>query len=168
MKAYNEADDAQEKECLTRVMRKVITIFHGMYVREVTDNRGAVVEEYLAMCRLDGSGDEHLLLFKDFFDNLCDKMCNDTLHSRYLMEAVEHTLQCVDAEVFEDDPNCLLQLSQLLMDAFDPRKMSFSREMFPVQCSTLHIVHHCLRILFDIGSGQLRSKQTRRAVYQVR
>ncbi len=151
--AFNQEDDAELRLGLEQIMRRVLYAFNDMPVRAVTDNRGAVVREYLAMCRLDGSGDEHLLLLKDFFDSLRDKLCNDALNNRYLIEAVEHALQSVDTEVFADDPNCLLQLAQFLLDAFDPQRMSFSKEMFPVQCSALHVVHQCLRILFDIGSG---------------
>ena len=153
VKAFNQEDDAELRLGLAEVMRRVLYAFNDMPVRAVTDNRGAVVREYLAMCRLDSSGDDHLLLLKDFFDSLRDKLCNDALNNRYLIEAVEHALQSIDAEVFADDPNCLLQLAQFLLDAFDPQRMSFSKEMFPVQCSALHVVHQCLRILFDIGSG---------------
>ena len=153
VKAFNEADDVQERDGLVRVMRKVLSAFHGMHVREVTDNRGEVVREYLALCRLDGTGDEHLLLLKDFFDSLRDKLCNDALNNRYLIEAAEHALHSVDVAIFEDDPNCLLHLAQFLLKALDPRETSFTREMFPVQCSAMHVVHQCLKILFDIGSG---------------
>ena len=153
VKAFNEADDAQERLGLAKMMRRVLSTFHGMPVRDVTDNRGAVVREYLALCRLEGKGDEHLLLLKDFFDSLRDKLCNDALHNRYLIEAVEQTLQSVDTEIFEDDKDCLLQLAQFLLDEFDPRRTSFTRDMFPVQCSALHVVHQCLKILYDIGSG---------------
>ena len=69
------------------------------------------------------------------------------------MEAVEHTLQCVDAEVFADDPNCLLQLAQFLLDVFDPQRTSFTKEMFQYNAARLHIVHQCLRILSDVGVG---------------
>ena len=153
VKAFNQADDAQERLGLVEVVRRVCHGFNDMHVRTVTENRGAVVREYLALCRLDGTGDEHLLLLKDFFDSLRDKLSNDALHNKYLIEAVEHTLQSVDTEIFEDNEDCLLQLAQFLMDAFDPRKTNFSREMFPVQCSALHVMHQCLSILCDIGSG---------------
>ena len=153
VKAFNEADDAQERHGLAEVIRRVLYAFNDMPVRAATNNRGAVVREYLALCRLKGKGDEHLLLLKDFFDSLRDKLCNDVLHNRYLIEAVEHTLQSIDAEIFEYDKDCLLQPAQFLLNAFDPQKTSFTRDMFPVQCSALHVVHQCLRILFDIGSG---------------
>ncbi len=153
VKAFNQEDDAELRLGFGEVMRRVLYAFNDMPVRAVTDNRGAVVREYLAMCRLDASNDEHLLLLKDFFDSLRDKLCNDALNNRYLIEAVEHALQSIDAEVFADDPNCLLQLAQFLLKAFDPRETTFSKEMFPVQCSALHVVHQCLSILFDIGLG---------------
>ena len=153
VEAFNETDNGQERLGLVEVMRRVLYAFNDMPVGAVTENRGAAVREYLALCRLDGSGDEHLLLLKDFFDSLRDKLYNDVLHNRYLIEAVEHTLQSVDTEIFEDNEDCLLQLAQFLMDAFDPRKTNFSREMFPVQCSALHVMHQCLSILCDIGSG---------------
>ena len=151
--AFNQADDAQEKNGLVKMMRRVIYTFNDMSVRTVTGDGGAMVREYLALCRLDGTCDEYLRLLKDFFDSLHDKLCNDALNNIYLIEAVEHTLQSVDVEIFEKDPNCLLQLAQFLLDSFDPERTSFSREMFPVQCSALHVVHQCLMILFDIGSG---------------
>ena len=153
VEAFNETDNGQERLGLVEVMRRVLYTFNDMPVRAATDNRGAVVREYLALCRLDGKGDEHLLLLKDFFDSLRDKLCNDALHNRYLIEAVEETLQSVDTKIFKDDNGCLLQLALFLLDAFDPQRTCFTREMFPVQCSALHVVHQCLRILFDIGSG---------------
>ena len=151
--AFNQACDAKERLGLAEVIWRVCHAFNDMHVRTVTENRGAVVREYLALCRLDGKGDEHLLLLKDFFDSLRDKIWNDALHNKYLIEAVEHTLQIIDKEIFEDDKDCLLQLAQFLSEAFDPIKTSFTREMFPVQCSALHVMHQCLGILCDIGSG---------------
>ena len=151
--AFNQADDAELRLGLEEVMRKVLHAFNDMHVRTLTENRGAMVREYLALSRLDGTGDEDLRLLKDFFDSLHDKLVKDALRNRYLIEAVENTLQSVDTEIFEDDRNCLLELARFLSEAINPQKTSFSREMFPVHCSALHVVHQCLRILYDIGSG---------------
>ena len=151
--AFDKEDVPEHKLGLGELIRKVICSFNDMHVRAVTNNRGEAVREYFALCKLDSAGDEHLLLLKDFFDGLRDKLYSDVLNNRHLMEAIEHTLQSVDNEVFEDDPSCLVHLVQFLLEVFDPERTSFSREMFPVQCSAMHALHQSVRILHDISSS---------------
>ena len=153
VEAFNDVEDAEQKRALEVVIRKVLRAFGDMHVEDATKNRGAVVRECLALCRLDSATGEHLPLLKAFFGSVRDKLCCDAPNNRYLMEAIELTLQSVEAEMFEDDPSCLVQLSEFLLDSLDPEKTSFSRETFPVQCSALHAAHECLRILRDVGSA---------------
>ena len=153
VKAFNETDDNEQKVGLVKVMHKIVYALNDMPIEDATDNRGAIIRECLAMCRLHSAGGEHLLLHKEFFDGLRDMLCGDTLNDRHVMEAIEHTLQGVDTEVFENDPSCLVQLADSLFAAFDPDSMSFSRETFPVQCSSMHALFECVRILHDVSSG---------------
>ena len=153
VEAFNDVEDAEQKRALEVVIRKVLRAFGDMHVEDATKNRGAVVRECLALCRLDSATGEHLPLLKAFFGSVRDKLCCDAPNNRYLMEAIEFTLQSVEAEMFEDDPSCLVQLSEFLLDSLDPEKTSFSRETFPVKCSALHAAHECLRILRDVGSA---------------
>ena len=153
VEAFNDVEDAEQKRALEVVIRKVLRAFRDMHVEDATKDRGAVVRECLALCRLDSATGEHLPLLKDFFGSVRDKLSGDAPNNRYLMEAIELALQSVEAEMFEDDPSCLVQLSEFLLNSLDPEKTSFSRETFPVQCSALHAAHECLRILRDVGSA---------------
>ena len=153
VKAFNGAYNAEHRLGLKEVIRRVRDAFNEKPVRAVTDDQGAVVREYLALCRLDSASGEHLPLLKNFFDSLHDKLRADRLKDRHLMEAMEHTLLAVDIEIFEDAPGCLVDLALFLLDAFNPDLTIFSREMFPVQRSAMHALHLCLTILHDIDSG---------------
>ena len=153
VEAFNDVEDAEQKRALEVVIRKVLRAFGDMHVEDATKDRGSVVRECLALCRLDSATGEHLPLLKDFFGSVRDKLCGDAPNNRYLMEAIELALQSVEAEMFEDDPSCLVRLSEFLLDSLDPEKTSFSRETFPVQCSALHAAHECLRLLRDAGSA---------------
>ena len=155
VKAFNEADDAVLRLAPAVVIRRVLCAFKDMHAGEATDNGGAVVRECLALCCLDSGNREHVPLLKDFFGSVRDKLCTDAPNNRYLTEAIELTLQTVEAELFEDDPGCLVRLANFLLDELDPEKASFSRKTFPAQCSALHAVHECLRILGDVGLDDL-------------
>ena len=155
VEAFNGADDAEHRLGLKEVIRRVRDAFNEKPVRAVTDDQGAVVREYLALCRLDSEGGEHLPLLKNFFDSLHDKLRADRLKDRHLMEAMEHTLLAVDIEIFEDAPGCLVDLALFLLDALNPDLTIFSREMFPVQRSAMHALHLCLTILYDVAPGCL-------------
>ena len=153
VKAFNETDDDAQKTGLAKVLRKIICVFNEMPVRDIIDNRGAIIHEYLAVCTLHSVGEEHLSLHKDLFDGICNKLYSSALNDRHVMEAVEHTLQIVDTEVFEEDPSCLVNLAEFLFDAFDPDGVSFSKEMFALQCSAMYALLECLRILHDVHLG---------------
>ena len=152
VKAFNETDDDAQKTGLAKVLRKIICVFNEMPVGDIIDNQGAVIHEYQALCTLHSVGGEHLPLHKDLFDGIWNKLYY-VLNDRHVMEAVEHTLQIVDTEVFEADPSCLVKLAELLFDAFDPDGVSFSKEMFPLQCSAMYALLECLRILHDVHLG---------------
>ena len=155
VKAFNEADGAEQRLALAVVIRRVLSAFGDMNVGEATDDRGAAVRECLALCRLDRATGEHLPFLKEFFDSIRDKLCTDAPENRYLTEAIELTLLTVDAEIFKDDPSCLVRLADFLLDELDPEKASFSRKTFPAQCSALHAAHECLRILREVRSADL-------------
>ena len=155
VEAFNGADDAEHRLGLKEVIRRVRDAFNEKPVRAVTDDQGAVVREYLALCRLDSEGGEHLPLLKNFFDSLHDKLRADRLKDRHLMEAMEHTLLAVDIEIFEDASGCLVDLALFLLDALNPDLTIFSKEMFPVQRSAMHALHLCLTILYDVAPGCL-------------
>ena len=155
VKAFNEADGAEQRLALAVVIRRVISAFGDMHVGEATDDRGAAVRECLALCRLDSAIGEHLPFLKDFFDSIRDKLCTEAPSNRYLTEAIELTLLTVDAEIFKDDPSCLVRLADFLLDELDSEKASFSRKTFSAQCSALHAAHECLRILREVRSADL-------------
>ena len=124
-----------------------------MPVKDATANQGAVIRECLALCELDSANDEGRLLLKGFFDGLRGKLCGDTLSDRYVMEAIEHTLRSVNTEIFNDNSSSLVQLAQFLLDAYNLGNVNSSKETFRVQCSAMHALLECLRILHDFSSG---------------
>ncbi len=116
------------------------------------------VQEYSALAHIQPSIPAHRELLDGYFESVWHKAQESRYNSEALLQALAYTLQHIDPQVFQGDPERLLQLSKQLLERLDATK-SFLRATYPTYRPILYALHQALVLIHQITPSSLPTTQ---------
>ncbi|GMH43934.1 hypothetical protein BSKO_11868 [Bryopsis sp. KO-2023] len=157
--ALNLAKKPKDRAALQEWVRAYIEWFDREPVGILTQRQGIALKEYSLLAGIQPGSAGQKEVLREYFDSLHRKFQEDRLGSRYLIEALEYTLQAIDIDVFEGDPTSMFQLGNEFLAKLDPTRIIFTKAAYPTHRSTLHALHHTLMLIRQIAPSQLDPMQ---------
>ena len=151
VKDFNDAQTTQKRQVLVQCI--------GWFSKEAVETlTTADLQAYSALAHIQADTPANRELLASYFNSLCNKVKQGQYGEKPLIEALEYTLQNMDSQVFDGDPEPLIRLGNDLLDRLDPRKNALIKKAYPTYRSTLYALHQTLVLIKLIGvQGQLDS-----------
>ena len=158
VEALNTAQ-GEEQQALQKAIRKGIEWFNKEAVGNLTQQQGAVTQEYRILAGIRADNPKKKQLLRDYWESLLRRARESEYQERPFIQALEYTLPTIDIAVFDGDPERLIQLANGLLARLNPRCTVFSKETYPSHRIMLYALHQALVLIQQVAPNQLNPTQ---------